>query len=73
MALALRNPDLISDFVSVDNAPMDAALLSEFAKYIKGMKEVEKVGVTKQAEALDILKDYEEVKQKRVSSFMYTC
>lgn len=73
MALALRNPDLINDFVSVDNAPVDAALLSEFGKYVKGMKEIEKAGVTKQAEALDMLKEYEEVRQNSRQFIAHTC
>lgn len=62
MTLALRNPDIVSDIISVDNAPLDAALLSDFAKYVQGMKRIEEAGVTKQAEADQILKDYEEVR-----------
>lgn len=61
MTLALRRPEIVADIVSVDNAPLDAALLSEFAKYVQGMKKVEEAGVTRQAEADAILKDYEEV------------
>lgn len=61
MTLALQNPDLIDDIVSVDNAPIDAALLSSFGKYIQGMKRIEEAGITRQAEADAILKDYEEV------------
>ncbi|KAH8598046.1 Alpha/Beta hydrolase protein [Bisporella sp. PMI_857] len=60
MALALRSPGLMRDIVSVDNAPIDAALLSSFGKYIQGMKKIEEAGVTKQAEADEILKNYEE-------------
>ncbi|CAG8959368.1 hypothetical protein HYFRA_00001266 [Hymenoscyphus fraxineus] len=60
MALALQSPDLISDIVSVDNAPIDAALLSSFGKYIQGMRRIEEAGVTKQSEADAILKEYEE-------------
>jgi hypothetical protein len=48
--------------VSVDNAPLDAALLSEFGKYVQGMKRIEEAGITKQAEADNILKDYEDVR-----------
>lgn len=62
MALALRSPGLLRDIVSVDNAPIDAALLSSFAKYIQGMKKIEQAGVTKQIEADEILKEYEEVR-----------
>lgn len=61
MALALKDPDLVSNVISVDNAPLDAALLSSFGKYIQGMKRIEEAGVTKQAEADKILQDYEEV------------
>ncbi|KAF4617049.1 hypothetical protein G7Y89_g15101 [Cudoniella acicularis] len=60
MTLALKLPEIIHDIVSVDNAPLDAALLSNFGKYIQGMRRIEEAGVTKQAEADHILKDYEE-------------
>ena len=60
MTLALRSPQLIQDIVSVDNAPLDAALLGDFAKYIQGMRKVEESGVSKQAEADKILQEYEE-------------
>lgn len=60
MTLALRSPDIIHDIVSVDNAPLDAALLSNFGKYIQGMKKIEDAGVTRQAEADKILQDFEE-------------
>ncbi|KAH8794845.1 prolyl oligopeptidase-like protein [Hyaloscypha finlandica] len=60
MTLALRSPEIINDIVSVDNAPLDAALLSNFGKYIQGMKKIEEAGVTRQAEADKILVDYEE-------------
>ena len=61
MTLALRAPDIIDNIVSVDNAPLDATLLSSFGKYIQGMRKIEDVGVTKQAEADKILQEYEEV------------
>lgn len=61
MTLALQNPKLVNDIVSVDNAPIDAALLSSFGKYIQGMKRIEEANITKQSEADAILKDYEEV------------
>ncbi len=65
MALALQSPEIIHDIVSVDNAPVDVALLSNFGKYIQGMKKIEEAGVTRQAEADQILKDYEEVGTSR--------
>lgn len=61
MTLALKRPDMITDIVAVDNAPIDAALLSIFGKYIQGMKKIEEAGITKQSDADMILKDYEEV------------
>ncbi|RFU33880.1 hypothetical protein B7463_g2454, partial [Scytalidium lignicola] len=60
MTLALRSPDMVRDIVSVDNAPIDAALLGTFARYIQGMKKVEDAGVTRQGEADKILQDYED-------------
>jgi hypothetical protein len=65
MTLALQSPEIINDIVSVDNAPLDAALLSNFGKYIQAMKKIEDTGVTRQAEADSILKDYEEVSARR--------
>jgi pimeloyl-ACP methyl ester carboxylesterase len=60
MTLALRSPEIIHNIVSVDNAPIDAALLSNFGKYIQGMKRIEEAGVTRQAEADRILQDFED-------------
>jgi len=62
MTLALQEPDLIRDFVSVDNAPLDAALNGSFAKYIQGMRKIEEAGVTRQSEADKILTAYESVR-----------
>lgn len=74
MTLALRSPDMISSFVSVDNAPIDAALLSNFSKYIQGMKRVEDSGVTRQAEADKIMQDYEEVRQTTfTNTLIFVC
>ncbi|ETS76722.1 hypothetical protein PFICI_12109 [Pestalotiopsis fici W106-1] len=59
MALALAEPRLVRDIVSVDNAPLDAQLGSDFGKYIQGMKRIDAAGVTKQSEADKILAEYE--------------
>lgn len=59
MTLALDQPSLISDIVSVDNAPMDATLSRSFAKYIRGMRHIEEAGATRQSEADKILATYE--------------
>ncbi len=71
MTLALKEPDIVADIISVDNAPLDAALLSNFGKYIQGMKKIEEAGVTRQAEADKILKDYEEVRLAKLLMFNY--
>lgn len=61
MAVALRARAKISNLIPVDNAPVDAALKSDFAKYIQAMRRIEDARVKRQAEADEILKDYEEV------------
>lgn len=61
MALALRNPKSYSALIPVDNAPVDAALRSDFGKYVQAMKEIEDMRprVTRQSEADKILQKYE--------------
>ncbi|TGJ86443.1 hypothetical protein E0Z10_g2314 [Xylaria hypoxylon] len=59
MTLALDQPSLISNIVSVDNAPIDATLSRNFATYIRGMRHIEEAGVTRQSEADSILASYE--------------
>lgn len=54
MALALRNPHTISALISVDNSPIDAALKSDFGKYLQGMRVIEEAKVSKQSDA-DVL------------------
>jgi pimeloyl-ACP methyl ester carboxylesterase len=60
MALALRSPDLVSDIVAVDNAPVDVSLSRDFPKYVRAMKKIQEAGVTRQSEADKILSEYEE-------------
>lgn len=62
MTVALRSPKLVSALIPVDNAPVNAALKSDFPKYVRGMQHVESAKVSKQSDADKILKDYEEVK-----------
>ncbi len=45
----------------MDNAPLDTAIGSEFARYIRGMKKVAESGVSRRADADKILQDYVEV------------
>lgn len=59
MTLALHEPDLVANLVAVDNAPVDARLGSDFARYIRGMKKIDEADVTRQADADKILEPYE--------------
>jgi pimeloyl-ACP methyl ester carboxylesterase len=59
MAVALRAKTPISSIISVDNAPVDAALKSDFGKYIQGMRKVADAFVQKQSEADAILAEFE--------------
>ncbi|KAH6850825.1 Alpha/Beta hydrolase protein [Chaetomium sp. MPI-CAGE-AT-0009] len=59
MTVALHEPDLVANLIAVDNAPVDARLGSDFGWYIQGMKKIDEAGVTRQAEADEILAAYE--------------
>lgn len=61
MTLALRSSKVLKALVSIDNAPVRAALKSNFASYIEGMRQVEKAKVMRQSEAEEILKSFETV------------
>jgi hypothetical protein len=61
MVLALQRPDLVSGLIAVDNAPVEAALSPDFAKYVKAMQLIESANLTKSTEADKILLEYEEV------------
>ncbi|KAG8420408.1 hypothetical protein J3459_011095 [Metarhizium acridum] len=60
MTLALRSPEMVSNVVAVDNAPVDVALNGDFAKYIRGMKMIQGAKISRQAEADAILQNFEE-------------
>ncbi|KAJ4389141.1 hypothetical protein N0V93_006603 [Gnomoniopsis smithogilvyi] len=60
MVLALNSPSTIKDIVSVDNAPVDAILSTDFAKYVRAMKRIEDAGVTSQRAADEIMAADEE-------------
>lgn len=64
MAVALQSPERVSGLISVDNAPVNAALKSDFPKYVRGMQHVEQAKVSKQSDANKILEEYEEVRRK---------
>ncbi|KAK5061474.1 hypothetical protein LTR84_008018 [Exophiala bonariae] len=65
MTLALRSPQNYSALIPVDNAPVDAALKSDFGKYVNAMREIEeqqekgKKRIEKQSDADKILAKYE--------------
>jgi len=59
MTVALRGKYPIGNLIPVDNAPVDAALKSDFAKYVQGMRRIEDARVQKQSEADKILGEYE--------------
>jgi pimeloyl-ACP methyl ester carboxylesterase len=57
MSVALQWPDRVANLIPVDNAPVDAALKTDFATYVQGMQAVAKAGgVRKLSEADEILK-----------------
>ncbi|KAF9695285.1 hypothetical protein EKO04_007192 [Ascochyta lentis] len=58
MTLALRNPSACATIIPVDNAPIDAALSSDFPKYAEGMKRVEEGRPTSQKAADEIMKPF---------------
>ena len=60
MAMALRNPDCCANIIPVDNAPVDAALSSEFPKYAEGMQRVEQAKPKSLKEADAALQPYAE-------------
>ena len=61
MTIALQRRCPIESVISIDNAPADAALKSDFGRYIQGMQKIVDAGVTKQTQADEILQDYEKV------------
>lgn len=63
MTVALRSPERVSGLIPVDNAPVNAALKSDFPKYVRGMQRVEEAKVSKQSDANKILEEYEEVRR----------
>lgn len=59
MTVALRQRVRTANLISVDNAPVDAALKSDFGKYIRGMRKIQEAQVQKQSDADLILAEYE--------------
>lgn len=58
MAMALRNPSCCANIIPVDNAPVDAALSSDFPKYAEGMKRVAAAQPKSQKAADEIMQPF---------------
>lgn len=71
MTVALHKPSLVANLISIDNAPIDAALKSDFGKYMQGMKKIEEAQVQKQSEADEILQAFEEVRLDLVPDLVH--
>ncbi|KAG8623092.1 hypothetical protein KVT40_008068 [Elsinoe batatas] len=59
MTLALRGKYPIANLISIDNAPVDAALKSDFGTYCVGMRAIAAAGVKTLGEADAIMAKYE--------------
>ncbi|KAF2012848.1 alpha/beta-hydrolase [Aaosphaeria arxii CBS 175.79] len=70
MTVALRDPNSCANIIAVDNAPVDAALASDFPKYVEGMRQVEEAKCKSQKEADKILEPY--AKELPVRQFLLT-
>ncbi|KIX10356.1 uncharacterized protein Z518_01438 [Rhinocladiella mackenziei CBS 650.93] len=72
MTLALRSPGSYSALVPVDNAPVDAALKSDFGTYMTAMREIEehRPRIQRQSDADKILAKYE--KDIAIRQFLLT-
>lgn len=61
MTMALRRRVPISNLIPVDNAPVDAALKSDFGKYVQGMRKIaDTPNIKRQSDADKILAEYED-------------
>ena len=60
MAVALRHQVEVGSLIPIDNSPVDAALKSDFGKYVEGMRAIESAKPNKQSDADALLKPYEE-------------
>lgn len=60
MTVALRKKVPIGALIPVDNAPVDAALKSDFSRYIIGMRKIEEAGAKSLREADKIMAQFEQ-------------
>ncbi|KAF2474414.1 alpha/beta-hydrolase [Lindgomyces ingoldianus] len=70
MTMALRDPDCCANIIAVDNAPVDAALTSDFPRYVEGMRRVEEAKLMDLKEADEMLEPY--AKDLPVRQFLLT-
>ncbi|KAF2680142.1 alpha/beta-hydrolase [Lentithecium fluviatile CBS 122367] len=70
MTMALRDPSCCADIIAVDNAPVDAALASDFPRYVEGMRKAEEAMPMSQKDADAIMEPY--AKDLPVRQFLLT-
>jgi pimeloyl-ACP methyl ester carboxylesterase len=58
MCVALKSPEKVANLIPVDNAPVDAALKTDFGTFVRGMRVVEERKVKNLKEADEVLKEY---------------
>jgi hypothetical protein len=68
MTLSLREPKLLGALISVDNAPIITPLEGTFSRYIQGMRDIEKLNITKRGEADQIMSLYEKVRDRAMGN-----
>ena len=61
MCVALKSPHKVANLIPVDNAPVDAALKTDFGLYLTGMRKVQRARVKTRREAEEILAPYAKV------------
>jgi pimeloyl-ACP methyl ester carboxylesterase len=70
MTMALADPSCCANIVAVDNAPVDAALASDFPRYVEGMRKTEEAKPMSQKEADALMEPY--AKELPVRQFLLT-
>jgi pimeloyl-ACP methyl ester carboxylesterase len=70
MTMALSDPSCCANIIAVDNAPVDAALASDFPRYVEGMRKTEEGKPMSQKEADAIMEPF--AKELPVRQFLLT-
>lgn len=60
MAVALRGRVPVANLIPIDNSPVDAALKSDFGKYVDGMRAIAAAKPARQSDADALLRPFEE-------------